>query len=260
VSVSSSAEASALDEPSGFDSAFGSAEGVEGWLTDGQARRLWNAARRVKAPGRIVEIGSFRGRSTIVVARAASEGVEVVAIDPHGGGDRGPQEITPDAQRGEQDHSAFRANLNRAGVTDRVRHVRALSEAALGAVPGDVDMLYVDGAHRYGPASDDIIRWGARVVPGGSMLVHDAFNAVGVTLAQLRLLLLSRRWRYRGRCGSLAEYRREELDGRAAAGNALRQIVAMPYFVRNALVKVLLLAGLRPLTRPLGHRGGDWPY
>ena len=45
-------------------------------------------------PGRIVEIGSFRGRSTIVLRRAAAPGVELVAIDPHGGGDRGPQEIS----------------------------------------------------------------------------------------------------------------------------------------------------------------------
>ena len=48
-------------------------------------------------PGRIVEIGSFRGRSMIVLASAAAPGVELVAIDPHGGSDRGPQEIEADA-------------------------------------------------------------------------------------------------------------------------------------------------------------------
>src|SRR5215216_4634211 len=77
---------------------------VEGWLTDTQARRLWERACALPSPGQIVEIGSFRGRSTIVLARAAPEGVEVVAIDPHGGGDRGPQEITPDQVRGDEDN------------------------------------------------------------------------------------------------------------------------------------------------------------
>ena len=72
--------------------------GVEGWMTDAQARRLWDGARRVAPGGRIVEIGSFRGRSTIVLASAAGRDVAVVAIDPHGGGDRGPNEITPDAR------------------------------------------------------------------------------------------------------------------------------------------------------------------
>lgn len=92
------------------------------------------------------------------------------------------------------------------------------------------------------------------------MLVHDSFNAIGVTLAQLRVLLFSSQWRYRGRSGSLAEYRRERL-GRAAVGaNALRQLAGMPYFVRNMLVKVALTARVPGLVRWLGHSGTDWPY
>jgi predicted O-methyltransferase YrrM len=235
-------------------------EGVDGWLTDAQARRLWDAAAALRAPGRIVEIGSFRGRSTIVLASAASEGVELVAIDPHGGGDRGPQEIVPDAEQGEQDFATFRANLRRAGVEARINHLRATSLAALGQVSGPVDLLYVDGAHRYGPARSDIERWGMRVAPGGAMLVHDSFNAVGVTLAQLRLLLLSSQWRYRGRSGSLAEYRREPLSQMQVTVNALRQVTALPYFVRNMLVKLALLGRVTPLARLLGHRNGNWPY
>lgn len=229
-------------------------------MTDAQARQLWEAAKRVASSGRIVEIGSFRGRSAIILASAVRDDVEVVAIDPHGGGDRGPQEIAPDATLGEQDHRAFRANLERAGVAERVRHVRAASDAALDAVQGPIDMLYVDGAHRYAPARADIERWGARVAPGGSMLVHDSFNAVGVTLAQLRLLALSGEWRYLRRSGSLAEYRREHMGPWARAQSAWRQAAALPYFVRNQLIKVLLVARLRPLTRLLGHDTGDWPY
>ena len=84
----------------------------------------------------------------------------------------------------------------------------AVSPAAHGAVEGEIDLLYVDGAHRYAPARDDIDSWGARVPPGGRMLVHDAFSSVGVTLAILRLLVFSREFAYAGRSGSLAEYRR----------------------------------------------------
>lgn len=234
--------------------------GVEGWLTDAQARRLWQLAAQVPEGGRIVEIGSFRGRSTIMLAAAAAEGVGVVAIDPHGGSDRGPQEIAPDAARGEQDFVQFHANLRRAGVEHRVRHVRASSVDALAAVQGGVELLFIDGAHRYRPARADIERWGARVTPGGSMLLHDAFNAIGVTLAQLHLLLVSSRWRYKGRCGSLAEYRREQLGPASIALNAARQLLGLAYFARNLLVKVLIVARMRPLARLLGQREGDWPY
>jgi predicted O-methyltransferase YrrM len=215
----------------------------------------------VRPPGLIVEIGSFRGRSTIVLRRAAAPGVEVVAIDPHRGSDRGPQEIVADAARGEADHEAFHANLRMAGVDGDVRHVRRLSQDALDEVRGSHDLLYVDGAHRYGPARADIERWGLRTAPGGTMLVHDAYNAVGVMLAQLRVLVPSRRWRYLGRSRSLAEYRREDLSGLAWLRNAAAQLSGLPYFVRNGLIKLALVAGRAGLARRLGLPNGDaWPY
>lgn len=215
----------------------------------------------MRGPGRIVEIGSFRGRSTIVLRRAAAPDVEVVAIDPHGGGDRGPQQIAPDPALGEADHEAFHANLRRAGVDEGVRHLRRFSQDALGEVEGEIALLYVDGAHRYGPARADIQGWGERVAPGGTMLVHDAYNAVGVMLAQLRLLVPSRRWRYVGRSRSLAEYRREGLASSARLRNAAAQLRGIPWFARNCLIKVALVARMRAVARWLGLPDGDhWPY
>ena len=76
-----------------FDEVLAKVADVEGWMSPDQARRLYDAAARTAAGQRIVEIGSFRGRSTIVLASAAPDGVEIVAIDPHAGNDRGPQEF-----------------------------------------------------------------------------------------------------------------------------------------------------------------------
>jgi predicted O-methyltransferase YrrM len=244
-----------------FADIWARASGFEGWLTEGQARMLWDAAVGLASPAVIVEIGSFRGRSTSVLAAAAGPGVAVYAVDPHAGGDRGPNEIRPEADRGEADHRAFLANLDVAGVAGRVRHVRQRSADALGAVEGPADLLFVDGAHRYGPARDDIVAWGARVPDGGVMLIHDAWNAVGVTLAQLRVLVFGSRWAYEGRSRSLARYRRRDLRGRERVRNALRQLRELLVFVRLALVKVAVVARLRPLARLLGlPRGDAWPY
>jgi hypothetical protein len=230
-------------------------------MTDAQARMLWDAAAALGAPARIVEIGSYRGRSAIVLARAAPEGVEVIAIDPHAGNDRGPQQISGSAAEGEADHAAFLRNLAGAGVADRVRHVRVPSREALGTLPGPVDLLYIDGAHRYPPARDDIAYWGGRVPAGGTLLIHDAFSSIGVTLAILRQLLWGRRFRYVGRAGSLALYRAEPPRGLAGrAVNAARQLAQLPWFARNVLVKTAIVLRLRPLARALGHREGPWPY
>ena len=219
---------------------------VEGWLTEAQAHRLDRCARAVPRGGRVVEIGSFRGRSTIVLARAAPSDAEIVAIDPHLGSDRGPQEIAAQPELGEQDTQIFRANLERHGVLDRVTHVRMLSSDA--PLPQSIDLLYVDGAHRLGPAREDIVRWGARVRDGGTMLVHDSFSSIGVTLALLSSVALSRRWRYAGRAGSLAEY---VADGRGGPASAARQLAQLPWFAYNVALKVLTL---------LRIRRGPWPY
>ena len=233
---------------------------IEGWLTDAQAEVLSKRARALTAPDQIVEIGSYRGRSAVVLATAAPEGVRIVAIDPHAGNDRGPQQIQGSAEEGERDHELFMRNLERAGVRDRVRHIRLPSQEALSEVDGAAGVVYVDGAHRYGPARVDIERWGARVRPGGTLLIHDAFSSIGVTLAIARVLLMGGEFRYVGRTGSLAEYLKLPVRGSARAGNALRQAAQLPWFVRNVLVKVALLARLRPLARLLGHRGSGWPY
>lgn len=223
-------------------------EGVEGWLTDAQAERLHVRAAAVPAGGRIVEIGSFRGRSTIVLARSARDGVEIVAIDPHIGSDRGPQEFDAQPELGATDNEAFEANLTAAGVRERVRHVRKLSADALDDVGGSIDLLWIDGAHRYGPARDDIVMYGARVADGGVLAIHDAFSSVGVTLVLARRMFWSRRWRYRGRAGSLAEY--ERASGFSVA-SLLLQLCALPWFAYNVVLKALTLAKIRR---------GPWPY
>ena len=219
---------------------------VEGWLTAAQAARLDACARSVPAGGRIVEIGSFRGRSTIVLARAAPTGAQIVAVDPHLGSDRGPQEIAARPELGEEDTQLFRSNLERHGVLERVTHVRMRSAEA--PLPESIDLLYVDGAHRFGPARDDLVRWGDRVREGGTMLVHDSFSSIGVTLALLTSVAPSRRWRYAGRDGSLARY---VADGTGGARSALTQLAQLPWFAYNVALKVLTV---------LRIRRGPWPY
>ena len=234
---------------------------VEGWLSNDQAARLYSAAADTSAGQKIVEIGSYRGRSTIVLAGAAPDGVEVIAIDPHAGNDRGPGEISGFVEAAADDHEAFNGNLAAAGVADRVRHIREFSHWAHDDVAGTIAVLYIDGAHRYAPAQSDIRNWGARVEAGGTLLIHDSFSSVGVTLAITRELIFGRRFRYVGRSRSLAEYRADLGDGRRSrAANAVRQITQLPWFSKNLALKVLLKLRLGGLIKRVAHRVPEWPY
>jgi predicted O-methyltransferase YrrM len=246
-----------------FADVLAAVEEVPGWLSGDQARRLYERAAAVPRGGTIVELGSFRGRSTIVLAAGAPAGVSVFAVDPYAGNDRGPREWTGRVAEAERDLTAFRRNVDRAGVSQAVVQVRATSSDALAEVAAPVDLLYVDAAHRYGPCRSDLVQWGARVVPGGAMLVHDAFASVGVTLAILRSLALDSHFVFVGRTRSLAEYRRagEKLQWPARLLSGLRQLAQLPWFVRNLAIKAALVAGFRSLAGRLGHHASDeWPY
>jgi len=234
---------------------------VDGWMTDGQGKALYDAAAACPNGGSIVEIGSFRGRSTIVLATAADPSVDVVAIDPHAGNDRGPEEIEGFEAEADDDHAVFNANLRSAGVADRVRHVRAFSDVAHDDVEGQIDVLYIDGAHRYGPALADIRSWGDRVSDSGTMLIHDSFSSIGVTGAIMRSLAFGRRFRYVGRSRSLAIYQADLGSSPSQRlSNGAQQVAQLPWFACNVLLKVVLKAGAGRLWKLAGRDAPEWPY
>jgi predicted O-methyltransferase YrrM len=89
---------------------------IEGWLSDSEGEFLYKSARGVSGRGVIVGIGSFKGKSTIWLAKGSKDGdrAKVYAIDPHTGS-------SEHRKRGDVwtfDH--FRENLEMAGVDDIV--------------------------------------------------------------------------------------------------------------------------------------------
>jgi hypothetical protein len=128
-------------------------------------------------------------------------------------------------------------------------------------VSGEIALLFIDGAHRYGPARADIRTWGSRVADCGAMLIHDSFSSVGVTAAISRELLFGSRFRYVGRSRSLAEYHADLEPGwRSRSRNVGLQVAQLPWFVKNVALKALLTLHLGRLLERATGRAPEWPY
>lgn len=160
-------------------------EGVEGWTTEAQLSALLDLG--LAAPGSaptFVEIGSWKGRSTIALAtalEARGDGGKVFAVDPHLGSSEHRRE-------GEavDTYTEFLANVRRAGVDDYVEPLRMPSlEASTRFSPGSVSLLFIDGSHDYPDVLADLDAWTPLLAPGAGVAVDDVLWP-GVLRALLR--------------------------------------------------------------------------
>jgi predicted O-methyltransferase YrrM len=138
---------------------------VDGWLSESQGRALFAAAARATGRGRIVEIGSWKGRSTIWLAHGARlSGQRVFAVDPHVGSHEDPDART---------FETFRSNIQRAGVADVVTPLVMTSAKAAGELRGGIEVLFIDGDHSDDGSRADADLWLPRLIEGGTVLMHD---------------------------------------------------------------------------------------
>lgn len=230
-----------------FDEAWDHARAIPGWLTREQAEVLWHAARGLPPGGQVVEIGSHRGRSTVVLGHAArAAGARVTAVDPF---------VDGRLFGGAATREHFERSIALAGLTGTVRLVCDYSTALRRSWTEPIGLLYIDGKHDYWTFTDDL-RWSVHLPPGGEVLVHDCFSSVGVTSGVLAKVFLTGRYVYLDRTGSLARFR----VGRPAAADRVRVLKELPWFLRNVGLKTLLRLRLHPVARALGHEGPYDPY
>jgi predicted O-methyltransferase YrrM len=145
------------------------AASIEGWLSDAQGCALFRAAAATTGKGLIVEIGSWKGRSTAWLASGARlAGARVYAIDPHTGSREDPEAATLEA---------FRTNLAHAGLADVVDPLITTSAEAARALQGPIELLFIDGDHSYDAVRLDAELWLPKLVDGGIVMFHDVGTA-----------------------------------------------------------------------------------
>lgn len=155
-----------------FQQTYARCKKAEGWLSEREARVIYDAARACTGRGVIVEIGSWQGRSTIVLGDASRAGkrVKIHAIDPHVNSYVHEDFLGKDISTFE----IFQNNIRLAGIDDLVEPIVKKSEDAVVGWNKPIEFLWIDGDHRYSEVKKDFDLWSPFVVEGGTVAFHDA--------------------------------------------------------------------------------------
>ncbi|MFD9425315.1 MULTISPECIES: class I SAM-dependent methyltransferase [unclassified Streptomyces] len=159
-------------------------EAAKGFMPVHEGLALYAAAAGAAALGLpLLEVGTYCGRSTILLADAArAAGVTALTVDHH----RGSEEQQPgweyhdptvvDPEVGRMDTlPAFRRTLHRAGLEEHVVALVGRSPQVAAVWGGKLGLVFIDGGHTDEHASGDYEGWAPHVAPGGLLVIHDVF-------------------------------------------------------------------------------------
>jgi predicted O-methyltransferase YrrM len=115
-------------------------------------------------PATLVEIGRYKGGSTLLLASAMDPDARLHSYDLHREFDVG--------HRGPEQDRNLAAALGRYALQERVE--LAVGDSHTVAHPGKCDLVLVDGDHSYAGVRGDYEHWRSALEPGGHVLFHDA--------------------------------------------------------------------------------------
>ncbi|WFB09820.1 class I SAM-dependent methyltransferase [Streptomyces sp. LX-29] len=159
-------------------------EAAKGFMPVDEGLALHTAATTAAGLGLpLLEVGTYCGRSTILLADAArAAGTVTVTVDHH----RGSEEQQPgweyhdptvvDPEVGRMDTlPAFRRTLHAAGLEEHVIAVVGRSPQVAAVWNTPVGLVFIDGGHTDEHATGDYEGWAPHVAPGGLLVIHDVF-------------------------------------------------------------------------------------
>ena len=163
---------------------FAAFEAAKGFMPADEGLALHSAATEAAAlqlP--LLEVGSYCGRSTLLLADAArAYGTTVLTVDHHRGSEEqqpgweyhDPEVIDPEVGRMDT-LPVFRRTLYAAGLEEQVVALVGRSARAAAAWGGQLGLVFIDGGHTDEHATSDYEGWAPHLASGGLLVVHDVF-------------------------------------------------------------------------------------
>jgi predicted O-methyltransferase YrrM len=146
---------------------------IEGWLSVKEAVNLYRFASKVKRTDAvIVEIGSWKGKSTYCLAKGLSEGI-VITIDPFdASGEPGSVELYQQQKGYIPLVEQFKNNMRRLNVLEKIEILVGHSEQFAEQF-SKIDLLFIDGDHSIKGCESNFLSYSPALVSGGYLLFHD---------------------------------------------------------------------------------------
>jgi len=140
---------------------------IDGWLNPPVVSLLFRLSKRLPSRPVIVEIGSWKGKSTVLLQLSRPDAT-VFAIDPFTGSHEHEEEF------GEVDtYEDFLKNINAHCDASKVSVIRKKSVEAIHEVPEAIDMLWIDGSHDYKDVKSDFELYFPKLKEGAWIAMHD---------------------------------------------------------------------------------------
>jgi predicted O-methyltransferase YrrM len=178
---------------------------IEGWLSLREGVALYRFSSLLPKGSIIVEIGSWKGKSTYCLARGLKEG-KVFAIDPFDGSGEESSEKVYMANRGDRPIvEQFINNMQDLKVLDRITTIVGLSSQFVGMFE-KIDFLFIDGNHSIEACDFDYSNFSRYLVSGGYLAMHDfdrSRSNLGPTWVVENRVLNSSEYRFIGLFDSL---------------------------------------------------------
>jgi predicted O-methyltransferase YrrM len=162
---------------------FALAESVIGFMPADEGKALFDAAVRYLSGGVAVEIGTYCGRSTVLLGAAATRSGSVLyTVDHHHGSEEHQSgwefhdTTMVDPVSGRFDTlPTFRRTLDAAGLDDTIVAVVGKSPVVARGWRTPLELLFIDGGHSEEAAQADFDGWAKWVAVGGGLVIHDVF-------------------------------------------------------------------------------------
>ncbi|MBA7703036.1 hypothetical protein ES703_111818 [subsurface metagenome] len=235
---------------------------IEGLLSEKEMKFLALLAACPTAEGEILEIGSFKGKSTVILAKGASltAKTRVVAVDPL----TSPATTDPDLKGQESSSGDFQTNLRNAGVEKHVEFHRKRSRELAKIWNRDIRLLWIDGDHTYAGTKSDFDMFSRFLSNGAIIAIHDVLhNFEGTIRVFLEDVLLSKHFGPAGICGSIgwSQYFKDSNIGRKFKHPKIKLYQKLsrllPYSVLNDDIKGFTKIKYKVLRSRISHRDAN---